>query len=177
MHYFQHYQSPLGGVLMAADHQGVTGLWFEGAKYFAQGLERNREQRETPHLAQTRAWLDAYFAGRQPDFTPALHLQGTPFQQLVWSLMLAIPYGSTTTYGALTKQVSEKMGGAPMCAQAVGGTVGRNPISLIVPCHRVVGKSGSLTGYAGGLQKKMSLLQLEGADMSGLFVPRRSAAL
>ena len=121
--------------------QGLTGLWFNGAKYFAANLPEVREEKRTPILDETARWLDIYFAGGQPDFTPPLHLIGSDFRRRVWKRLLEIPYGQTTTYGALL--------GGGMSAQAVGGAVGHNPISIIVPCHRVIGANGSLTGYAG----------------------------
>ena len=152
-----YYASPLGGILLAADEQGLTGLWFDGAKYFAANLPEEREEKSTPILDETARWLDLYFAGRQPAFTPPLHLVGSAFRQRVWKRLLDIPYGQTVTYGALL--------GKGMSAQAVGGAVGHNPISIIVPCHRVVGVNGSLTGYAGGIDIKIGLLTLEGVDV------------
>ena len=161
MTYIQHYDAPLGRILLAADEVGLTGLWFDGAKYFADGLPDEHTERETPVLSEARRWLDLYFAGREPGFLPPLHPAGSTFQQAVWALLLQIPYGQTTTYGALAKQLSEKNGGKRVSAQAVGGAVGHNPVSIIVPCHRVVGSDGSLTGYAEGLEIKEYLLELE----------------
>ena len=177
MTFIRHYDSPLGGVLLAADNAGLTGLWFNGAKYFAANLPEAREEKRTPILDETARWLDIYFAGGQPDFTPPLHLIGTPFQQEVWALLRQIPYGKTTTYGALAKTLAAQRGLERMSAQAVGGAVGHNEISILVPCHRVVGTGGSLTGYAGGVDKKKALLELEGVSMEGLFVPKRGTAL
>lgn len=156
-------------MLLAADEQGLTGLWFEGAKYFAANLPEKREEKRTPILDEAARWLDLYFAGRQPAFTPPLHLVGSAFRQRVWKRLLEIPYGQTVTYGALL--------GKEMSAQAVGGAVGHNPISIIVPCHRVVGVNGSLTGYAGGIDKKIRLLALEGADVGRLTIPRKGTAI
>lgn len=156
------YGSPLGGLLLAADETGLTGVWFEQGKYCAAGLAPEREVRETPVLAETMCWLDCYFSGHEPEFLPPLHPAGTPFRQEVWELLLRIPYGTTTTYGALAKVLTQRHGKAKMSAQAVGGAVGHNPISILIPCHRVVGADGSLTGYAGGLDRKRQLLQLEG---------------
>lgn len=155
MQYTCRYASPLGELLLAADEVGLTGVWFMGQKYFARTLGEIYEKKETPILAAARQWLDTYFGGEDPDFTPPLHLIGTDFQRAVWDQLLNIPYGQTTTYGALATRLGT---GA---AQAVGGAVGRNPIAIIVPCHRVVGADGSLTGYAGGVAKKVFLLQLE----------------
>ena len=177
MTFIQHYRSPLGGILLAADEAGLTGLWFEGEKYFANLLGPEQKERETPALQRTKRWLDVYFSGREPDFTPPLHLVGSPFRRAVWKLLLQIPYGQTTTYGALAQQLAAKQGKTRMSAQAVGGAVGHNEISIIIPCHRVVGTSGSLTGYAGGIEKKVRLLQLEHVDMGRFFVPTNGTAL
>ena len=171
MTYTQHYDSPLGGILLAADEEGLTGLWFDGQKYFARTLPKEYAESETPVLCEAKRWLDIYFSGREPDFTPPLHLCGTTFQRAVWALLLTIPYGKTVTYSALASQLAHDYGRSRPAPQAVGGAVGRNPVSLIVPCHRVVGASGSLTGYAGGLRRKEALLRLEKADMSRLFLP------
>ena len=165
----QRYDSPLGGILLAADESGLTGLWFDGGKHFAEGLPAAQLRQETPILAAAKRWLDIYFTGREPDFLPPLHPAGSLFQQAVWALLLQIPYGQTTTYGALAKQLAEKNGGKRVSAQAVGGAVGHNPVSIIVPCHRVVGSDGSLTGYAGGIDKKMRLLTLENAEAANLY--------
>ena len=173
MVFMQRYASPLGGLLLAADEQGLIGLWFDGARHFAANLPEAREEKRTPILDETARWLDDYFSGGQPDFTPPLHLIGSAFRLRVWARLLEIPYGQTTTYGALAK----RLGGVRMSAQAVGGAVGHNPISIIVPCHRVVGTSGSLTGYAGGLERKVRLLEIEKKDMIGLFRPKKGTAI
>lgn len=159
MRYTHHYASPLGGILLAADGEGLTGLWFEGQKYYARGLDADHEEKLLPVFAQAARWLDTYFGGREPDFTPPLRLTGTKFQLAIWRGLLAIPYGATETYGGLARLCSR----AGMAARAVGGAVGRNPVSIIVPCHRVVGADGSITGYAGGIDRKAKLLALEGA--------------
>ena len=166
MLYTGYYRSPLGRLLLAADEIGLTGLWFERQRRFAQGLDPVHTDEETPILAQTRRWLDLYFSGSVPDFTPPLHPVGSDFRQEVWALLLQIPYGKTTTYGALAAQLAEKHGQRRMSAQAVGGAVGHNPISIIIPCHRVVGADGSLTGYAGGLDTKARLLAVEGIPIA-----------
>lgn len=166
MLYTGYYRSPLGRLLLAADEIGLTGLWFERQRYFAQGLAPVHTDKETPILAQTRRWLDLYFSGSVPDFTPPLHPIGSDFRQEVWALLLQIPYGKTTTYGALANQLAEKHGQRRMSAQAVGGAVGHNAISIIIPCHRVVGADGSLTGYAGGLDTKARLLAVEGVPIA-----------
>ena len=161
MTFTQRYNSPMGGILLAADEIGLTGVWFDGQKYFARGLPKERTERNTPALSAAKCWLDVYFAGREPDFMPPLNLIGSEFQRAVWELLLQIPYGQTTTYGALAKRLAAERGLSRMSAQAVGGAVGHNVISIIIPCHRVVGPNGSLTGYAGGIEKKAALLRLE----------------
>ena len=158
------YPSRLGDILLAADEIGLTGLWFFGQSYFADTLPAEQIAQETPILAQARKWLDEYFSGKEPDFTPTLHPMGSPFRQAVWKLLLQIPYGQTTTYGEIARQLEKLQNRPHMSAQAVGGAVGHNGISIIIPCHRVVGTKGSLTGYAGGLDKKMALLELEHAN-------------
>ena len=177
MMYTLHYDSPLGGILLAADEVGLTGLWFDGEKYFADTLDPEHKALETPILREAKRWLDVYFRGQEPNFTPPLHPIGSPFRQEVWALLLQIPYGQTTTYGEVSRQLAEKQGLARMSAQAVGGAVGHNPISLMIPCNRVVGTNGSLTGYGGGIARKVKLLELERADMHGLFVPKKETVL
>ena len=177
MAYVQHYDSPLGGILLAADESGITGLWFDGQKYFARDLPAERVEQNTPALAEAKRWLDIYFTGGEPDFTPPLHPIGSGFRQAVWNILLQIPYGQTTTYGEIARQLAAKQGLARMSAQAIGGAVGHNEISIIIPCHRVVGTNGSLTGYAGGVDKKERLLTLEGVDMRDLFRPAKGTAL
>ena len=177
MTFTQHYDSPLGGILLAADEVGLTGLWFDGQKYFARDLPAERVEQDTPVLSEAKRWLDIYFTGREPDFTPPLHPIGSAFRQGVWDILLQIPYGQTATYGEIARQLAAKQGLPRMSAQAVGGAVGHNEISIIIPCHRVVGTNGSLTGYAGGIDKKVKLLELEHTDMTDLFVPQKGTAL
>lgn len=177
MTFLQHYNSPLGGILLAADEIGLTGLWFDGQKYFARDLPAEHVEQNTPVLSEAKRWMDIYFTGREPDFTPPLHPIGSVFRQAVWEILLQIPYGQTTTYGEIARQLAAKLGLPRMSAQAVGGAVGHNEVSIIIPCHRVVGTSGSLTGYAGGIDKKVKLLELEHTDMTELFVPEKGAAL
>lgn len=177
MQYISHYKSPLGGILLAADEIGLTGLWFEGQKYFALYLDKEHEEKEVPVFETAKKWLDIYFAGNEPDFQVPLHFTGTDFQNEVWEILYSIPYGKTMTYGEIAKKIAEKRGLKRMSAQAVGGAVSHNEISVIVPCHRVVGTNGSLTGYAGGIEKKVALLKLEKADMEGFFVPKKGTAL
>lgn len=177
MQYIYHYKSPLGGMTMASDGTSLTGLWFDGQKYFAEGLAETAAAKTLPVFDEAVRWLDIYFGGRRPDFTPLLNLEGTAFRKEVWKLLLQIPYGQTTTYGELAAQLAALKGLKRMSAQAVGGAVGHNPISIIVPCHRVVGTGGSLTGYAGGLPKKLALLKLEGIDTAKFTLPAKSMAL
>lgn len=157
MLFLTHYASPLGSILLAADETGLTGLWFEGQKYFPSFLGVDYQEKETPVLTETARWLDVYFSGKDPDILPPLHPQGSPFRQTVWDILLTIPRGQTMTYGEIARRLGVRS------AQAVGGAVGHNPISILIPCHRVVGSDGSLTGYAGGVERKARLLQLEGA--------------
>ena len=159
------YPSPLGNILLAADEVGLTGLWFEGQKYFGNTLPKETVSQEIPVLIRAKKWLDVYFSGKEPDFTPALHPAGSTFRQAVWQILLQIPYGQTMTYGEIAERIAVKKGISHMSAQAVGGAVGHNPVSLIIPCHRVVGTDGSLAGYAGGIEKKRQLLTLERAEL------------
>ena len=177
MQYLSHYQSPIGDILLAADAIGLTGLWYEGQKYFALHPDKEREEKEVPLFEKVKRWLDIYFSRSEPDFTVPLHFVGTAFQTEVWKILCSIPYGQVTTYGEIAKQLAAKKGLKHMSAQAVGGAVGHNKISIIVPCHRVVGTDGSLTGYAGGLDKKVKLLHLEKADIQSLFIPQKGTAL
>lgn len=155
------YKSPVGEILLAADDIGLTGLWFEGQKYYGAGLDKEHDEREVPVFDEVRRWLDIYFSGREPDFMPTLHVTGTPFRMKVWEALRRIPYGETTTYGEIAKKIAGGSGLPGISARAVGGAVGHNGISIIIPCHRVVGADGSLTGYAGGIDRKIKLLTLE----------------
>ena len=161
MNYIHHYDSTLGGITLASDGVSLTGLWFDGQKYFGSTLSVERQEKELPIFDQTEKWLDVYFSGKVPNFTPSISLKGTDFQKTVWDILLTIPFGQTMTYGEIAERVASQRGLSRMSAQAVGGAVGHNPISLIVPCHRVVGSDGSLTGYAGGVEKKRWLLDME----------------
>jgi len=174
--YTSEYFSPLGKILLAADEIGLRGLWFDGQKYFARDLPSERMEAKTSALAEAERWLDIYFGGKEPDFTPPLHLVGSQFRKEVMNILLQIPYGKTVTYGDISKQLAKKSGLEKMSAQAVGGAVGHNEISIIVPCHRVVGANGSLTGYAGGIDRKIKLLEIEHVDTCRLFVPKKSTA-
>ena len=177
MQYINKYRSPLGEITMAADGDKLTGLWFDGQKYFADTLPKEHEEKDLPVFKQTGECLDCYFRGGNPDFTPLVLLNGSSFRMEVWEILKNIPRGQVMTYGEIAKMLAERRGLEKMSAQAVGGAVGHNPISIIVPCHRVVGSDGSLTGYAGGIEKKLALLSLEGVDVTGLSVPRKGTAL
>jgi methylated-DNA-[protein]-cysteine S-methyltransferase len=151
-----HYNSPLGGMTMASDGQALAALWFDGTREEARFADKTSTTKALPVFDETRRWLDLYFAGEQPDFVPLLAPKGPPFRRKVWDVLLTIPYGETRSYGEIAQCISPKMS-----AQAVGGAVGSNPIGLIIPCHRVIGADGSLTGYGGGLDRKRWLLELE----------------
>ena len=177
MAYIHHYLSPLGGITLASNGQELTGLWFDGQKYFAEGLDAEHEEKPLPVFEVADRWLTIYFSGKAPDFTPPLAMKTTAFRRDIWEILLTIPYGKTMTYGQIGERIAAKKGISKMSAQAVGGAVGHNPISLIIPCHRVVGANGSLTGYAGGIDKKVALLKGEGVCMDGFFAPTKGTAL
>ena len=162
MQYISDYSSPVGKILLSSDGSALTGLWFPGQRYAQRLLRPEAREGVLPIFTQAHTWLTAYFQGKDPGPIPLLHPEGTPFQQDVWRLLLRIPYGRTTTYKALAAQLARQRGLQSMSAQAVGRAVGRNPISILIPCHRVIGSDGSLTGYAGGLERKRALLDLEG---------------
>lgn len=160
MNFIFHCTSPLGGITLASNGEQLTGLWFNGQKHFPCGLAESAEA-ELPIFAQTARWLDIYFAGNAPDFTPPISIDTTPFRKAVYDILLTIPFGQTMTYGEIARIIAAQNGTPRMSAQAVGGAVGRNPVSLMIPCHRVVGADGRLTGYAGGLERKIWLLNHE----------------
>lgn len=171
MEFIQHYDSPLGGITLSARDGALTGLWFDGQKFFMDTLKdtaaaelpvRDIPEEERRVLQLAAAWLDIYFAGRDPGFTPPLDPAGSPFRRAVWKELLAIPYGEVRTYGQIAYAL--RAAGIQTAPRAVGGAVGHNPVSLIIPCHRVVGSDGKLTGYAGGTDRKQWLLELEGAE-------------
>jgi len=179
MFYSTHYSSPLGLLMLASDGDNLIGLWIEGQKYFGGTVDEDMtEENDLPVLTATRNWLDKYFAGQKPSiFDLPLAPFGGAFRKAVWDILCEIPYGEYITYGNIAKKMATRMGKASMSSQAVGGAVGHNPISIIIPCHRVIGANGSLTGYAGGISKKIELLEHEGVDMSRLFVPTKGTAL
>lgn len=168
--YTDTYTSPLGVITMSSNGKQLTGLWFEGQKYFGHALSDQPSHPSLPIFNETRTWLDVYFQGKYPTFMPPILLNDTPFRQTVWQLLLTIPYGETTTYKRIAMEWARQHGVKSMSSQAVGGAVERNPISIIIPCHRVIGTNGSLTGYAGGLDRKRWLLQLEQAN-TDRFLP------
>lgn len=174
--YLTQISSPIGAIYLASDGTALTGLWLEGQKYFAATLPPNvTEQANLPIFREASLWLDTYFAGKPSLPLPPLSPMGSSFRQAVWALLLEIPYGAVTTYGLLAQALQSK--GIAASAQAVGGAVGHNPISILIPCHRVVGADGSLTGYAGGVEKKRYLLTLEGVDTKKLYTPKKGSAL
>lgn len=179
MSYSTHYASPIGSIMLASDGKNLVGLWMEGQKYFGQSITSQlAEKPDLPLFITVQKWLDSYFAGKKPPISDLpLAPNGTLFRQNIWQLLCEIPYGELVTYGELAKNMAIKMKKNSMSSQAVGGAVGHNPISIIIPCHRVVGTNGSLTGYAGGLHKKIKLLELEGVDTSCLSIPDKGTAL
>jgi methylated-DNA-[protein]-cysteine S-methyltransferase len=161
MEYVHTIESPVGTLTAASDGENISGLWIAGQKYFGRTLGEEVVERGLPVFEQLRDWLAVYFSGREPDFTPPLMPKGSPFQQLVWKCLGKIPYGQTISYGELAEHCERERGGGRGSARAAGGAVGRNPVSIIIPCHRVIGKNGDLTGYAGGVAVKQKLLNLE----------------
>ena len=159
MKYIHHYESPLGIMTMSSDGESLNGLWFGDC------LENEYEEKIIPVFEETVKWLDIYFDGNIPDFTPALSVQTTEFRKKVCDIMLTIPYGKIMTYGEIANMLAKQRGVKRMSAQAVGGAVGHNPIALIIPCHRVMGANGKLTGYAAGIDRKEKLLRLEGINL------------
>ncbi len=177
MIYSSLYSSPLGSITLASDETSIIGLWFNGQRHFGNILPELTEQKELSIFKDAKRWLDIYFSGKEPQFLPPLKYDSTPFRKAVCDIMLTIPYGKTMTYGEIAEKIAEEKGIKKMSAQAVGGAVGHNPISIMIPCHRVVGTSGSLTGYGGGMDRKVKLLKLEKTDMSKFFVPKKGTAL
>ncbi|NLC72847.1 MAG: methylated-DNA--[protein]-cysteine S-methyltransferase [Ruminococcaceae bacterium] len=179
MLYTSVFKSHLGDITLACDEEFLVGLWFEGQKYFGSTLHTDAETNDNlPLVLLVKDRLRRYFAGEKPDFKEIpIAPSGSSFRKAVWEVLCEIPYGSTVTYGMIAKKFATMLGKKSMSSQAVGNAVGHNPISVIIPCHRVVGTGGSLTGYAGGVARKLELLRLEGADMRGLYVPKTGTAL
>ena len=181
MYYFTTYSAPIGTITLAGDGDGknLVGLWTEGQKYHAGTIpEAMTENNAMPIFATAKVWLSRYFAGEKPHLAELpLAPIGGAFRQAVWKILCEIPYGEVITYGDIAKKIAAEMGREKMSSQAIGGAVGHNPISIMIPCHRVVGSNGSLTGFSGGVQMKMTLLELEGVDMTRLFIPKKGTAL
>ena len=178
MIYMNEYPSPLGAMIMTSDEEGLTGLWFaEGSRYGHPEGMQDALRCENTYFDQTKRWLDIYFTGHDPVFLPRIHRIGSAFRNRVSEILCKIPFGHTVTYGWIAKQIAVERGLKTMSAQAVGGAVGHNPIDIIVPCHRVVGASGSLTGYGGGILRKKALLELEGVDIRRFTIPQKGTAL
>lgn len=163
MFYYTNYKSPVGNLTIASDEESIVGLWIENQKYFKETIHSKLKRKDDlPILKQAKEWLDRYFKKQNPSYKDLnLNPEGNSFRKIIWNHLLEIPYGKTTTYGEIAKKVAKELGKEKMSAQAIGGAVGHNPISIIIPCHRVVGKNGDLTGYAGGIETKKKLLELE----------------
>ena len=168
----------MGKYTIVADGENLAGLWLDGQKYFMASIQGDVEEKDSlPVFVDAKKWLDAYFAGKAPALSElSLAPGGGAFRKAVWDMLCDIPYGQYVTYGEIAKKMAEQTGKAAMSSQAVGGAVGRNPLSIIIPCHRVVGSNGSLTGYAGGLDTKIKLLRHEGVDVSRFFIPKKTSA-
>ena len=173
------YETPgnFSNMIMNSDGEYLTGLWFENSRDSSKHII-DCEEKNLEVFTETKKWLDTYFSGKNPNFTPKYKIEKlTPFRKEVIDIMNSIEYGNVVTYNDISKIIAEKRGMKRMSSQAVGGAVGWNPICIIIPCHRVVGTSGSLTGYGGGINNKIELLKLEGNDMSKYFIPKRGTAL
>lgn len=176
MFYRTNYSSPFGIITLACCNDNIIGLWFENQKYFGGTVSKEMlEKNDLEIFKLAKNWLDRYFAGENPSISEIpLAPRGNEFSQTVWKILCEIPYGEVTTYGEIANKIAKQRGMEKMSAQAVGGAVGHNPVSIIIPCHRVVGKNGSLTGYAGGIKTKIKLLELEKVNMTKFFVPKNS---
>ncbi|MHC6180970.1 methylated-DNA--[protein]-cysteine S-methyltransferase [Clostridium sp. JNZ X4-2] len=177
MKYMKKYNSPLGKITLVSDGKCLTGLVFDGQKYFDIEVPADAVVKSLPIFEKASRWLDLYFRGQEADFVPPIVMTGSDFRMEVWNILKNIPYGEVMTYGEIAKQVAKKRGITRMSAQAVGGAVGHNPISIIVPCHRVVGENGNLTGYAGGIDRKIKLLKIERAYKDSFYIPKKGTAL
>ena len=171
--------SPIGSITLACDEkENIVGLWMEGQKYFGDTIDSEMiENHNLEIFKKAKNWLDRYFRGEKPEISELpLAPIGNSFRQRVWQILCEIPYGEVTTYGDIAKIIAKEKGKVKMSAQAIGGAVGHNPISIIIPCHRVVSSNGSLTGYSGGIKTKIKLLKHEGVNMDKLFIPKHSTA-
>ena len=176
MIYTASYSSPLGDMLLAVKDGALVGLWFEGQKYYGAAISEAVPKDDDKTSVKVKRWLDRYFAGRKPDAAElALAPAGSDFRQEVWAVLRKIPYGKTISYGDIARTLAKCKGFGQVSARAVGGAVAHNPVSVIIPCHRVVGSDGKLTGYAGGIDKKIKLLELEGVDMAMFKDVRRAS--
>ncbi|HIZ52856.1 MAG TPA: methylated-DNA--[protein]-cysteine S-methyltransferase [Candidatus Enterococcus avicola] len=169
--YTQTYDSPIGDIYLTSDGQALTGIYYNRSEFEKKNPLLHQNKSDITLFLTVKRWLDAYFRGEQPEIDFPLAPQGTDFQAKVWEEIRKIPYGQTTTYGEIAQKIAKKMGKTTMSAQAVGGAVGSNPISIIIPCHRVIGKTGSVTGYGGGIERKLKLFALEKVQESAYFVP------
>lgn len=179
MIYISDYESTLGNLLLASKDNKLIGLWMENQKYFLSSVKEEMIQNDSDKIIlKTKEWLDRYFNSKKPDIKELdLNLIGSEFRKNVWKILMAIPYGNVITYNDIAIEIAKQKKIRQMSAQAVGGAVGHNPISIIIPCHRVVGTNGSLTGYAGGIDKKIKLLKHEQVNMEHLFIPTKGTAL
>lgn len=179
MLYKTYYNSLIGKMLLVSDEKNLIGLWIENQKYYLANLNDELiENGNLEILKTTKKWLDAYFKGKKPNISDlSLSPIGNEFRQNVWKILCTIPYGKTITYSEIAKKLAKKMCKKNMSAQAIGNAVGHNPISIIIPCHRVVGKSGNLTSYASGIDKKIKLLNIEKVDMTKYFIPTKCKLL
>ncbi len=175
MVYTTYYNSPIGRLLLAEKNGALIGVWMEGQKYYLGSLrDKTEENPQSPTLQQTVKWLDRYFDKKKPKNNELkISPIGSEFRKEIWNILCEIPYGKTITYGEISQKIANRRGIKKMSAQAIGGAVGHNPISIIIPCHRVVGTNGNLTGYAGGIEKKLKLLTHEGVNMDKLFVLKK----
>jgi methylated-DNA-[protein]-cysteine S-methyltransferase len=166
--YIHDVKTPVGILTLSSDGENITGLWIENQKYFAKTLGKNISKQNLPIFENVQKWLDIYFSGKEPDFMPPLMPEGSSFQLSIWKILRQIPYGRTVTYGEIAKRFEIENQDAHTSARAIGAAVGHNPISILIPCHRVIGKNGDLTGYAGGVGAKFKLLQLEGVKINDM---------
>lgn len=179
MYYYYICRSPVGKLAVASNEKNIVGLWLEGQRYYMDILEgKEYQEKETDVIKLAEKWLDKYFKGEKPKPQELpIEFTGSDFRKQVWTILCGIPYGKVITYGDIAKQIAKQNEIEKMSAQAVGGAVGRNPISIIVPCHRVIGANGNLTGYSGGVKAKTKLLEFEEVDVSKLYVPIKGTAL
>lgn len=173
MHYQTNYNSPLDLLTLTSDGEALTGIYWQNQVEAIAHFDETYSKQDLPIFQEVKKWLDAYFKGESPEITFSLAPRGSEFRQQVWSILLDIPYGETWTYSDIAKRIAKERGITRMAAQAVGGAVGSNPISIVIPCHRVVGKGGNLTGYGGGMDNKIQLLQVENVDTTHMFMPEK----